>query len=150
MPVEVNDGQQLIRGLTIVLLLISAGVWCQEDSIVVKETMSRLETALVKKDHAVIGELLEKDCSYGHSNGWVQKRNEVLEDSKSGKLVYEKIENSQVWIASIGRKKAVTRANTYVEGVVNGNVFKMKLHVMQVWIKNKRGWKLMARQSAKL
>jgi len=33
--------------------------------------------------------------------------------------------------------------------VVNGTAFKLTLYIMQFWVKTKKGWQLIARQSAK-
>ncbi len=88
--------------------------------------------------------------AYGHSNGWVQRKKDIINDLKNGKLVYSKIENSSVAIESIGKKWATVRTNTNAEGSANGTAFQLKLHVLQVWIDTKKGWQLLARQSTKL
>jgi hypothetical protein len=64
--------------------------------------------------------------------------------------VYNKIVNNSAAIVNLSKKFATVKTNTNAEGVVNGTVFKMTLHVMQFWIKTKNGWQLIARQSAKL
>ena len=105
--------------------------------------------ALLQKDQAVLRSMLHKEVSYGHSNGWIQSKSDILNDFKSGKLVYDKIENNSSAIVNISKKYATVKANTNAEGAVNGTVFKLTLHVMQFWIKTKKGWQLIARQSAK-
>jgi len=73
-----------------------------------------------------------------------------LNDFKSGKLIYNKIENSSTAIIVINKEYATVKTNTNAEGAVNGTVFKLTLHIMQFWIKTKKGWQLIARQSSKL
>jgi hypothetical protein len=122
----------------------------QVDSVSLKETMSNLDKALVNKDEKKLTQLLHPDVSYGHSNGWVQNKNDIINDLKSGKLVYNKIENSSVMIVAINANWATVRTNTNAEGSVSGTAFQLKLHVLQDWIKTKNGWQLLARQSTKL
>ena len=136
--------------LIITFFFISLVAFTQVDSIGLKEMMQKLDKALLEKDDAMLQTVLHKDASYGHSNGWIQRKGDVLNDFKSGKLVYSIIENISAYIVAINKKWATVRSNTNAEGVVNGNAFKLAMHVMQVWIKTKKGWQLMARQSAKL
>ena len=126
--------------------LVVAG---QVDSIPIKEAMKSLDKALLTKDESVLSSLLHKEVSFGHSNGWIQSKSDVLNDSKNGKLVYNKIEHNSSAIVNISKKFATVKTNTNAEGAVNGTAFKLTLHVMQFWIKTKKGWQLIARQSAK-
>ena len=136
--------------LTIGLLFISLFVFGQPDSIRLKETMQKLDKALLQKDEVVLKTVLNQDLNFGHSNGWIQTKSDVLNDFKTGKLVYNKIENNSSAILSINKKWATVKSNTNAEGTVNGTAFKLTLHVMQVWMKTKQGWQLVARQSTKI
>jgi hypothetical protein len=132
------------------LFFTSLVVAAQADSVTLKEAMKNLDKALVGKDEVVLNAVLHKEVSFGHSNGWIQTRTDVVNDFKSCKLVYIKIENYSSAIISISKKYATAKTNTNAEGAVNGAAFKLTLHVMQFWIKTKKGWRLIARQSAKL
>lgn len=136
--------------LTIGLLFTSLVVIAQVDSVELKNAMQKLNKALLEKDSLILATVLHKEVSYGHSNGWVQSKKDVWNDFVSGKLIYNKIENNNSAIAAISKKWATVRTNTVVEGAVNGKSFNMTLHVLQVWMKTKKGWQLFARQSAKL
>ena len=123
--------------------------FAQADSVGLKEVMQQLDKALLQKDEKVLQTVLHKEASYGHSNGWIQSKSDILNDFKSGKLTYSKIENNNSAIVTIGKKYATVKTNTNAEGVVNGTAFKLTLHIMQFWVKTKKGWQLIARQSAK-
>jgi len=127
--------------------LVVAG---QVDSITLKTEMQQLDKALLQKDENVLRSVLHKDLSYGHSNGWIQSKGDIINDFKSGKLTYNRIENNSSAIVNISKKYATVKTNTNAEGTVNGTAFKLTLHVMQFWIKTKKGWQLLARQSSKL
>jgi hypothetical protein len=106
---------------------------------------------LINKDEKILTQLLNEEVSYGHSNGWVQNKADIINDLKSGKLTYTKIENESVTIAAINKQWATVRINTNAEGKApNGNAFQLKLHVLEVWVKTKNGWELIARQGTKL
>jgi hypothetical protein len=136
--------------LTICLVFTSVVAIAQVDSVSLKEAMTNLDKALMNKDEKKLVQLLHTDVSFGHSNGWVQNINDIINDVKSGKLVYNKIENTDVMIVAVNSRLATVRTNTNAEGSVNGTAFQLKLHVLQVWVKIKNGWQLFARQSTKI
>ncbi len=123
--------------------------FAQIDSVGLKQVMQQLDNALLQKDEKILRIVLHKDASYGHSNGWIQSKDDILNDFTSGKLVYNRIENNSLAIVTISKKYATVKTNTNAEGIVNGTAFKLTLHIMQFWIKTKKGWQLIARQSAK-
>jgi len=136
--------------LFVLFLLIAKSSFAQIDSTGLKNAMQQLDKALLQKDETVLKSILHKDLSYGHSNGWIQSKSDILNDFTSGKLTYNKIENNSSAIIVITKEYATVKTNTNAEGVVNGTVFNLKLHIMQFWIKTKKyGWQLIARQSAK-
>ena len=140
--------KKLLFGSLVLFLFNSS--FAQIDSVGLKNAMQQLDKALLQKDEVVLKSILHKEVSYGHSNGWIQSKDDILNDFKSGKLTYNTIENNSSAIVKISEKYATVKTNTNVEGSVNGTTFKLILHIMQFWIKTKKGWQLIARQSAKL
>ena len=140
--------RKLLFGSLVLFLFNSS--FAQIDSVGLKNAMQQLDKALLQKDETVLKSVLHKDLSYGHSNGWIQTKTDIMNDFTSGKLIYHKIENNSSAIITINKKYATVKTNTNAEGVVNGTAFKLTLHIMQFWIKTKKGWQLIARQSAKL
>ncbi|WP_276500956.1 nuclear transport factor 2 family protein [Terrimonas pollutisoli] len=136
--------------LTLILFFTSLILVAQADSVGLKEAMRTLDKALMEKDSVALSKLLHNKVSFGHSNGWVQMGKEVWNDLVSGKLVYKRIDNGYTTIAAIDKKWATVRMNIAAEGKLNDKVFAMNLHVLQVWMKTKKGWQLVARQSAKI
>lgn len=136
---------------TITLFLITSVVHAQSDSTLVKENVARLENALIAKNYREIEALLYKEVNFGHSTGWIQSRQEVIDDCKSGKLAYQKIERNNLYVAAMGKDWATVRYSGIAEGLNGGKEFKIALHVLQVWVKNNKGkWQLAARQATKL
>jgi len=141
---------RIVTVLLLFCLLISEIAIAQIDSAGLKDVIQQLDKALLQKDENVLGSVLHKDLSFGHSNGWIQTKSDIMNDFKSGKLNYDKFENNSSAIVNISKKHATVKTNTNAEGTVNGTAFKLTLHVMQFWIKTKKGWQLIARQSAKV
>jgi hypothetical protein len=136
----------LLSSLFIILCSI---VLAQKDTASVLEAVNRLATALVSKDELALKPLLHAELAFGHSNGWVQNRSDVLKDMKSGYLVYRKINRQSIAIES-GKKYASVRERIEVEGNRDGNDFKLSIFVLQMWVKTKKGWQLLSRQSTKI
>jgi hypothetical protein len=139
--------KKLLFGFLVLFLINSS--FGQIYSIGLKNSMQQLDKALLQKDEMILQSVLHKDLSYGHSNGWIQSKADIVNDFSSGKLTYDRIENNSSAIIIISKKYATVKTNTNAEGAVNGTSFKLTLHIMQFWIKTKKGWQLIARQSAK-
>jgi len=57
--------------LSICLFFVSAIAAGQADSVSLKEAMSNLDQALIRKDEKALVQLLHNDVSYGQPNDWV-------------------------------------------------------------------------------
>jgi hypothetical protein len=121
--------KKLLFGSLVLFLFNNS--FAQIDSIGLKNTMQQLDKALLQKNEKVLQSVLHKDLSYGHSNGWIQSKGDILNDFTSGKLTYSKIENNSSAIIVINKEYATVKTNTNAEGVVNGTGFKLTLHIMQ-------------------
>lgn len=141
-----------MRHIFTICLLFSAMIsFAQADSVSLKNAMADLDKALIDKDEKALSHLLNDHVTYGHSNGWVQNKSDIINDLKSGKLTYNRIENTSMVIAEINSDWATVRtnANANVAGT-NVPAFDIKLQILQVWIKAKDGWQLIARQGVRL
>jgi len=133
--------------LTIVVLLISFFSFGQTSYL--RAAVAKLDKALIEKDTAILKQLLHDNVTYGHSNGWVETKADVLKDLTSGKLVYHTIKpDSSTWKTEVNW--ASRRSKTRVEVSLNGNRMDLNLHVLEVWLKTNKGWQLIARQSTKV
>lgn len=145
-----RDNQQKIKMkyLFTILVLLSSHVLFGQTSFLT-EAASKLDKALILKDTVTLKQLLFKELTYGHSNGWVETKDDVVRDVTSGKLSYQEIENSAVsWVT--GKSWASMRCTSAVKFSLDGKAAALKLHVLQVWLKTNKGWQLYARQSTKM
>jgi len=133
-----------------VLLVLCAGKsWGQSDSTQMVARMIAVDEALVKKDEIVLNELLHEQLYFGHSNGWVQSKQQVLDDMKSGLLAYISFKNRELSFRSYPNR-VVMQEKVEVEVALRGASMQVKLLVTEEWIKEKNTWKLLLRQGAKL
>ncbi len=132
----------------IIFVSISSLVFAQ-DTVQLKKVTELFNNALLTKDTNLIKQLVHKQISYGHSNGWLQTKQDLITDFATGKIEYTKIEEGEKFFTKTKQAIAV-RNISKVEGVVNGYVFSMSLQVLQVWKKVKKNWVLLARQSVKV
>ena len=131
-----------------IFVSISSLVFAQ-DTVQLKKVTELFNNALLTKDTNLIKQLVHKQISYGHSNGWLQTKQDLITDFATGKIEYTKIEEGEKFFTKTKQAIAV-RNISKVEGVVNGYVFSMSLQVLQVWKKVKKNWVLLARQSVKV
>ena len=87
--------------------------------------------------------------TYGHSNGWVESKADVIKDLITGKLAYNKIDTKDVkW--TVINNIATMRNTSDISYVLEGKTGELHLHVVQVWLKTNKGWQLLTRQSTKI
>ncbi|MFN2457777.1 MAG: nuclear transport factor 2 family protein [Chitinophagaceae bacterium] len=114
-----------------------------------KDAVSKLDKALVSKDTIILKQLLHKDVSYGHSNAWIETKIDIIKNLYNGKISYSTIGNRDfTWTMS--KDWAKVRSTADIEYTLDGKDGKLKLHVLQVWLKTNKGWQLLARQSTKI
>ena len=119
------------------------------DEADLKKAVNQLNSALLQRDSTMLKKLLHNKVQYGHSNGWIETKREVIDDLYNGKLVYNKIESSPVEIVE-EEHAACVRSTVDIDVLMNGKPIQLKLHVLQVWVKKKSGWALLSRQSTKV
>ena len=118
----------------------------QQGAILMK--MLGLKTALLKKDSVSLSNLLADDVSYGHSNGWLQGKADLIRDVVSGVQDYKTIEPSNLNIR-VYENTAVVTMQSKSNMIFQGKPLDLSMNVLLVWVKKNNDWKLIARQSVK-
>jgi hypothetical protein len=133
----------------VVFLFLLVSLTSSAQTEFLKQAAMKLDVALVKKDTVTLNQLLHKDLSYGHSNAWIENKQEMITHLVTGKMVYRKIKSKeQEW--KTGKDWATVRSKTEIEYVLDGKNGSLELHVLQVWLKTNKGWQMLARQSTKM
>ncbi|MFN3950916.1 MAG: nuclear transport factor 2 family protein [Thermaurantimonas sp.] len=93
--------------------------------------------------------LLHPKLQYIHSNGWTESRSEVIENIRSGKLVYKMVE-----IESTSIRKRKTRAVVVGKGTfqvsLDGSDITIRLQYEEHYKKSRKGWQLIYRISQRV
>lgn len=132
----------------LVALLFASNANAQQDTASVLDAVSRLETALTTRNVGSLDVLLHPEVVFGHSNGMTQTKQQVIDDTEKGTVVYKKFNTEYRGIQRYG-KRAIVREYVVVEGVNKSVDFKVRLYVVQEWVKGRKGWQLILRQGAK-
>jgi ketosteroid isomerase-like protein len=122
-----------------------------KNEVAVLASVRSLHAAIfIDKDSAAIENLLAAEVTYGHSGGKLENRREVVENCSRNKSTYTNLNQNGISV-SINGKTAVTRyLLTGTETKPDGKSTELKLNILQVWVKEKKGWKMMARQAVKV
>lgn len=111
--------------------------------------VSKLDS-LMENNNSKILELFSDDISFGHSNGWIQNKEDFKKDFESGKVKYQSVKQTDLKDFKIKDKFANVRRIIAVKGLYKNEIFEMKLSVLEFWIRQKGMWKLWSRQSVTL
>jgi hypothetical protein len=139
-----------VKLIVVTISLFVSSVVIAQDTVGLRKVTADLNAALVAKDTVTIKAMLGDNIVYGHSNSWLQTKQEVVNDLVSGKNGYKNIELVEKESFIVQGEAVAVRSVIHVEGFVNATNFDMKLQVLQVWKRINKQWKLIARQSVKI
>ena len=87
--------------------------------------------------------------SYGHSAGRIETKAQFMDIVAGKKTLYKSISLADASVAVVGNN-AIARHIMSVDTEAGGKPASAKVGVMQVWVKDGGGWKLLARQAFRL
>jgi Domain of unknown function (DUF4440) len=134
--------------VTFVLLFVSFIGLAQADEEKLTTTVKEFHQALVNKNTVSINQQTDKALSYGHSNGWVETKADMIKDLETGYISYSSIKEDSITVA-INGNMANVRFLADITATMNGIVSNFKLRVLEVWVKKSNRWVLFARQAVK-
>ena len=134
--------------LTMILLFISLFVTAQTDEEKLSATLKEFHQALVKKNTVSINQQTDKAMSYGHSNGWVETKADMMKNLETGYMNYNSYKEDSINV-TINGTMANVRFVADINATLNGNTNSFHLKVLEVWVKKGKRWLLFARQAVK-
>ncbi len=111
----------------------------EETAVYPPRYFASLDSALVHKDISKLERLLHRSASIGHSNGWVQNKNELIDDLETGKVSYQSIDQISIEEKDIEQDFIRVRRKLKVEGQYEQYPFEVTLSVMEIWKKQSGG-----------
>ena len=132
----------------LVIVLLTAFVFAnaQTDQQKLTATIKEFHQALVNKNTVSINQQTDKALSYGHSNGWIETKEEVIKDLETGLIVYHSYKEDSLNITMNGAM-ANARFVADISATLRGNTTNFHLRVLEVWVKKGKRWLLFARQA---
>ncbi len=102
------------------------------------------------KDIAALEILLAKEITYGHSSGKIETRAEMIKGVIDDTKTYSDVKTEIGTILFSGKSVVVRHVISATQKEKDGKFSSLKLQVLQVWVKERKAWKLLARQAVKL
>jgi len=109
--------------------------------------MLELRNALINKDSVSLDDVLANDVTYGHSNGLIQTKAQLIRSVVSKEQDYKNITPSDLNIRVYDNTAVVTMKSTVIMNY-QGSPLNMNMYITLTWIKKSK-WQLVARQSVK-
>lgn len=135
--------------MLLVLLFVSPELTAQTSEEKLSATLKEFHQAMVGKNTVSINQQTDKALSYGHSNGWVETKNEMIKNLETGYMNYNSFkEDSLVVIinGNMAHARFVADINVSMNG---GDTNSFHLKVLEVWVRKGKRWLLFARQAVK-
>lgn len=142
----------MIKKLLLLYALVTfSNIVCAQQSTKNKlaQLIQKLYDAMVDADEKKLEEMVAENVSYGHSSGLVEDKKTFIQKIISGQSNFEKVNLSNINI-TIHKNIAVCRHQLTAETKDNGVDGSVNLWVLQIWMKEKKHWRLLARQSTRV
>ena len=141
-----------MRYIISILLISFLPLFCiaQQDNarMEIMMKMATLRNSLLTKDSVTLSDIISNDVTYGHSNGMIQTKAQLIHDLMTGVQDYKVIEPSDM-IIRVYDNNAVVNINVAVKMNFQSKPLDMNMRVLLVWVKVNGNWQLVARQSVK-
>ena len=116
------------------------------DETALAAAAERLWRTMIDVDPTILKELFADKLTYGHSDGRVQTRDEVVASLVEKRSVFHTIQISRQTL-SLSGDVGIIRNRFEADGVSNGKPSKPDLAVLQLWQWQDGRWRLLARQA---
>ncbi len=130
------------------MLSLSLGLAAQTNEVKLINTMKQFHQDLISKNTVSINQQTDKALTYGHSNGWVETKIELLKDLETGVISYQQFKEDSISVFMNGNIAAI-RFVANVNATMKSIASTYRLKVLEIWIKKSNRWILFARQAVK-
>ena len=104
---------------------------------------------LISKQYDSLAALFSENVEYIHSNGWIENKTEIIDDLKSGKLNYKRVDVNEVKVR-LSKNVAILTGKGVFFVTMDNKDLEIKLLYSEVYIKEKGKWLLTHRHANKL
>lgn len=132
--------------LSLLSVICLSPLFAQQDQVI--SALKQFHQSMIGKNPAKETYLNDK-LSYGHSNGWIETKEEFIKDIETGYITYHGYKEDSINV-SVDGNIAHARFVADIESTMNGERKTSHLRVLEVWVKQKNKWKLFVRQAVRL
>ncbi len=137
--------------LLFVLLIVGTQAFSQNpEAEKVNQLHKKKFEWLISKKYDSLNWLMDEQIKFIHSNGWIQNKQDVINDLKSGKLNYTSIDIQESAVTIYNQTAVVTGKGNFKGIMPDQSEFNIKLLYTEVYSKSKKQWKLVSRQATKI
>jgi ketosteroid isomerase-like protein len=120
-----------------------------KDEKTLSNTLQQLHQAMINADQALLNQLTSDSLSYGHSGGNIENKASFVDHLVSGQSDFVTIEVTDQTM-SVVNNVGMIRFSLFANINDKGKPSTVKLKVLYIWVKDKKEWKLLARQAVKI
>lgn len=142
--------KKILALLVLVVMVVASKAQVKDEKLIEAQVQAFNKAIFIVKDTAVLSQLLATEVTYGHSGGKLETRTEMLKGVMDDTKVYSDVKTEVGTMVFSGKTVAVRHVISATQKEADGKVSPLKLQVLQVWVKEKKAWKLLARQAVKL
>lgn len=139
---------RLKKIFTILFFFLAVTANAQSDEQKLTTTLKEFHQALVDKNTVSVNQQTDKALSFGHSNGWVETKAEMIKNLESDYIDYHSYKEDSLKVV-INGNVAHVRFIADINVSLNGKVADYHLKVLEVWVRKGKRWVLFARQAVK-
>ena len=139
---------KLKKLLTILFLFFVVCCQGQTDEEKLISTVKDFHQSMVKKNTVSINQQTDKALSYGHSNGWIETKAEMIKNLETGYISYQGYKEDSISVL-INGNMANVRFVADITATMKAGTNSYRLKVLEVWVKKGKRWVLFARQAVK-
>ena len=143
------DRRSLALGATALaagtVLSATTGAHAAETAASVEAALDALRTAMLSPEKAALDALFLPNATYGHTDGRLQTKDEVIADLLARKTEWKSISLTEPRISTSGNT-AVARVLFTGEAEQRGKTVTPKIQMLVVYRDDGHGWKILTRQ----
>jgi hypothetical protein len=138
-----------LKKLIVIVLLLNALVTAaQTEEQKLASTVKEFHQVLVAGNTVSLNQQTDKALSYGHSNGWVERKADMIKNLETGYIKYFSFKEDSLEAVVNGNAGHV-RFIADINVTLNGKNADYHLKVLEVWVKKGKRWLLFARQAVR-
>lgn len=133
---------------TILFCFITVVATAQTDEDKLTATIKEFHQMLVNGNTVSINQQTDKALTYGHSNGWVETKTDLIKNLETGYMNYNSYKEDSLQVMMNGTMANV-RFVADIAATLNGKDGNFHLKVLEVWVRKGKRWLLFARQAVR-